>query len=211
MPKNNYVEVNVTLTDIQKKKLAKCAMDKKPCIVQLKKNQLNGPDNLYLTPQLARKLQKAIDKQTGVKLNMSSSLMKYNVKSGGSFMKILTKAAPMLLASVAGPILENITSGLFGKKDQQQPQGRGLYPFGALPAQPVHQGRVVRGGCCQCGQKGGLSKIAPERAIPRPKMVRKKDLPNEIMMGAPIPNGQGLYPFGGEGMYPFGGQGLYPF
>ena len=79
----NPLLISTNLSEGQKVKLAKAMRDSSP-ILRLSKDELVGNDKLMLTKTQIGKLQKAIQKRTGVEIKISKTQIRKAVKHGGS-------------------------------------------------------------------------------------------------------------------------------
>ena len=94
----SYIEYGVNLSDNQKAKLSKALSNKSAITIRLTKSDLTGSDELMLTQTQLKRIQKAMNKGTGVDLKISKTQISYLVQEGGSLWSSLfslgTKALP---------------------------------------------------------------------------------------------------------------------
>ena len=74
----------VSLSVVQKSKLAKAYQNNSPITIRLAKNELNGVDELMLTKTQINKIQKAMRDGNGVDIKISKTQIRKAVKYGGS-------------------------------------------------------------------------------------------------------------------------------
>ena len=76
----NYLEYGVKLTDGQKTNLVRAIKTNSELTLRLKNDQLKGGDELMLTKTQLNKIQKAIQNNTGVDINISKTQIRKSVK-----------------------------------------------------------------------------------------------------------------------------------
>ena len=110
--------VNVYLTDIQKKKLAKAFRDGKKCTIKI--DPMLGNDNLRVTEEIAEKIRKARAEGASVRVTLSSKQLQLH----GGFLPFLIPLAAELVPLLAGTaITEGVRalvsgSGTTNSRDQ---------------------------------------------------------------------------------------------
>lgn len=112
----NYVVVNVTVTDHQKKRMVNAVHSKSPFSLKLTHGQLSGgPDDLHVTPRQKNKMEKHLRMGKGIVIKFSARQLGHMAKKGGFLMP--------LIASLAGAFLPGlIRTGVdfIGKKASGQ-------------------------------------------------------------------------------------------
>ena len=100
----NYYEWNLKLTDNQKMNLAKSIKNKCPLTLRIKYlNLLKTDDKLLVTERQMNKIDKAMDKGTGLDLKLSKEQIKKIAKHGGNrFTSLATLGAKVLPYAVKG-------------------------------------------------------------------------------------------------------------
>ncbi|PFX20965.1 hypothetical protein AWC38_SpisGene14566 [Stylophora pistillata] len=88
---------NVTLSDNQKRKLAKAFNEKSAITIRLSHNELSGSDEMMLTQTQIKKIKKAINSGKGVDLKISKTQMTKVAQKGGSLFSSLLALGTKLL------------------------------------------------------------------------------------------------------------------
>src|SRR2546430_1555245 len=102
----NYVPYNVTLTDVQKRHIAKAVSTKSPIKIKLSKNMLTGKDVIGLTNRQIQHLEKSKLHNKGAILELSKrQILK---QTGSGFLDFLLP----IVKAIGGPILKNVISPL---------------------------------------------------------------------------------------------------
>ena len=92
-----YYPHGVTLSDNQRRKLAKAFNEKSPITLRLSHNELTGSDEMMLTKTQIKKIQKAKSNGRGVDLKISKTQITKVAQKGGSlFSSLLTLGAKPL-------------------------------------------------------------------------------------------------------------------
>ena len=107
-----YIEYHVKLSDGQKAKLAKAINTTAEITLRLKNNQLRGNDELMLTKSQIKKIEKALQNNTGVDIKISKTQIRKSVKHGGGLFGSLVSLGARLLPLAAKPLAKGVLSAL---------------------------------------------------------------------------------------------------
>ena len=109
-----YIAYGVTLSDNQRKKLAKAFKEKSPITLRLSHSELTGSDEMMLTKTQIKKIQKARSTGKGVDLKISKTQIAKIAKKGGtlfsSLLNVGTKLLPQAM-NIATKILPALATG----------------------------------------------------------------------------------------------------
>ena len=109
-----YIAYGVTLSDNQRKKLAKAFKEKSPVTLRLSHNELIGSDEMMLTRTQIKKIQKAKGSGKGVDLKISKTEIAKIAKKGGTLLSSLLNVGTKLLPqamNIATKILPALATG----------------------------------------------------------------------------------------------------
>lgn len=110
----HYIAYGVTLSDNQRRKLAKAFKEKSPITLRLSHNELTGSDEMMLTQTQIKKMQRAYSAGKGVDLKISKTQITKIAQKGGtlfsSLMNIGTKLLPKAM-NIATKILPALATG----------------------------------------------------------------------------------------------------
>ena len=106
-----YHPYKVNLTKGQKDKLRRSFQSKNPVTLRLKKTQLSGNDQLMLTANQIKRIQKAASQGKGAEIKVSKSQAQ---KVGGSFVSALFPLARSV-APILAKTLGLVSFGWFGE------------------------------------------------------------------------------------------------
>jgi len=145
------MEINITLTDYQKKKLAEASKSKTGVVLQLDKSSYgvvpsasslncaltphgvannNGGNQVLKVPvTVAKRYHKHVELGTGMRLSLSAATVRLNKEVIGGFIM-------PLLAGLAGTVLPGLIGSLFGGSSQgggMESRGNGQFTHGAIP------------------------------------------------------------------------------
>ena len=110
-----YFEYHVNLSDGQKESLAIAIESSSEITLRLKNNQLRGNDELMLTKTQIKKIEKALQNNTGVDIKISKTQIRKSVKHGGSLFSSLLSLGTKLLpyaTKFAAPLTTGALSAL---------------------------------------------------------------------------------------------------
>ena len=79
----DYQEIGVTLTDLQKTKLASSIIKKQPIVLRLSKDHLKGNVKLLLTKRQTNRITKCQKNHKGCDIHLSLTQLKQMAKHGG--------------------------------------------------------------------------------------------------------------------------------
>ena len=112
-----YIPHGVTLTQNQRRKLAKAFERREPLTIRLSHSELTGPDELMLTKTQIGRIQKSFTSGKGVDLKISKTQIGKVVKKGGSLFSSLAALVPTLLPKamqVASKVVPGLAMGALG-------------------------------------------------------------------------------------------------
>ena len=131
-----YYEWNLKLTDNQKMNLAKSIKNKCPLTLRIKYlNLLKTDDKLPVTKRQMIKIEKAMDKGTGLDLKLSKEQIRKIAKQGGNlFTSLATLGAKVLPYAVKGvskavPALATGAVSALGSLGIDKIFGKGMHSF----------------------------------------------------------------------------------
>lgn len=125
-----YYPHGVTVSEGQKKKIAKALKNGTEVSIKLSNSDLVGGDKLLLTKGQATKINHAIDKGKGLTIKMSKTQVKKNTQYKGGFLSALAGLAATALPAIARTVLPALATGaLSGLTNSltQKAVGQGLY------------------------------------------------------------------------------------
>lgn len=182
-----YQKIAVNVSQQQKKIIEK---EKESITLIFSYDDLtSGDDTLYVTTSQLTNIKKAIEKTKGVKITLSKSQVKYNIKNGG-FLSMLAGLASKFLPTIATKILPALGLGALsgtasagvskaiGNSLNPCPFGQGLYL--------KKGGNIFKVTCCD----GSGIKITPYEGTP-------------FRLNKGVYTGQGLYLKKGDGFFDF--------
>lgn len=150
------MEVKLSLSTSQRKKLEAAATAGTGCTLVLPKDAYDGDITLILPERTVTKIKKHAEKGTGIRLELSATAVAANKKTIGGWLP--------LVAGLAGTILPGLVSSLFGSNDSEgdglslhgsQPvPGRGMTPHGTPPPPPIGRGMFLHGSQSQSKYAG---------------------------------------------------------
>ena len=118
MPKSTtYIPHGVTLSQNQRRKLAKALEKREPLTIRLSHSELTGPDELMLTKTQIGRILKSQASGKGVDLKISKTQIGKVVKKGGSLFSSLAALVPALLPKamqVASKVVPGLAMGALG-------------------------------------------------------------------------------------------------
>lgn len=183
-----YQKITVNVSQQQKKRIEK---EKESITLIFSYDDLvSGEDTLYVTKSQLASIKKAIEKTKGVKITLSISQVRYNIKNGG-FLSLLAGLASRFLPVIASKILPALGLGALSgaaSAGVSKAIGNSLNPC------PFGQGLYLKKGGniykITCAEGSGI-KIIPYEGAPF-KLNREG-----------VYTGQGLYLKKGEGFFDF--------
>ena len=134
----SYIKYAVNLSAGQKEKLAKALSNKSAITIRLTKSDLTGSDGLMLTKTQLKRIQKTMNKGTGVDLKISKTQISHLVQEGGSLWSSLfslgTKALPYATKAVTkvAPALDTGALQALGSLGIDKIFGKGVQSGGFL-------------------------------------------------------------------------------
>ena len=131
---SQYIKVKVNISENQRKKL-KTALDNgaDKVSIQLDHTDLNGEDILAVTKRQVNRMAKALREGRGVRISMSPTQLKYNLKVEGGFLGMLAGLAARALpfiTSAAKTVLPHLGLGALSgiaNAGIQKVMGNGLF------------------------------------------------------------------------------------
>ena len=131
---SQYIKVKVNISENQRKKL-KTALDNgaDKVSIQLNHTDLNGEDILAVTKRQVNRMAKALREGKGVRISMSPTQLKYNLKVEGGFLGMLAGLAARALpfiTSAAKTVLPHLGLGALSgiaNAGIQKVMGNGLF------------------------------------------------------------------------------------
>ena len=112
-----YIPHGVTLSQNQRRKLAKALEMRQPLTIRLSHSELTGPDELMLTKTQIGRINRGLTSGKGVDLKISKTQIGKVVKKGGSLFSSLAALVPTLLPKamqVASKVVPGLAMGALG-------------------------------------------------------------------------------------------------
>ena len=112
-----YIPHGVTLSQNQRRKLAKALEKREPLTIRLSHSELSGPDELMLTKTQIGRILKSQASGKGVDIKISKTQIGKVVKKGGSLFSSLAALVPTLLPKamqVASKVVPGLAMGALG-------------------------------------------------------------------------------------------------
>ena len=112
-----YIPYGVTLSQNQRRKLAKALEMRQPLTIRLSHNELTGEDELMLTKTQIGRINRGLSSGKGVDIKISKTQISKVVKKGGSLFSSLAALVPTLLPKamqVASKVVPGLAMGALG-------------------------------------------------------------------------------------------------
>lgn len=176
-----YVKHGFTFSDTQRKNIRDAAVAKQGVLLRLRLDQLNGKDEVYITPQQLKRIQKKIAEKKGTEITLSKAQLDYERKHGGFLGALLGLLGPALATGAATSAGSWLFDKVIGKKGSSiipPDMGKGII----LPG-------TNTGGCC------------PKAIDPRLCKCKQGGLllPNEVIGAQMLQNQLHRWPTAPEG------------